>query len=53
MGAQVIAGIVVDSRCLAAGYPTAHIDFKFNAYCTRRVDQTDVTVPLAKAEGRP
>lgn len=45
-----LAGFVVavraDAICLAHGYPKTQIDFRGNAYCIKRVDQTDVVVPL-------
>lgn len=34
------------SACLAEGYAGAMVDWKFNAYCYKRVDQTDVVVRL-------
>lgn len=37
-------------RCLAAGYPKGEVSYTLDRYCIRRVDQTDVVVPLAKAE---
>lgn len=36
----------VKRACLALGYPDAQMDWTFEAYCTKRVDQTDVVVPL-------
>jgi hypothetical protein len=38
--------ITANRACLKAGYPEAKIDFTFNQYCIKRVDQTDVVVPL-------
>jgi hypothetical protein len=42
--------IVVQARteaaCLRAGYPGASVDVFLNQYCVKRVDQTDVVVPL-------
>jgi hypothetical protein len=34
--------------CLAYGYPAVKVDMALRAYCVRRVDQTDVVVPLDK-----
>lgn len=36
------------SRCLANGYPDARQDFMLRVYCVKRVDQTDVVVPLSE-----
>lgn len=33
-------------QCLAAGWPAAKVDYSLNQYCVKRVDQTDVVVPL-------
>ena len=37
----------IQSRCLRAGYLSFRVDYRLNAYCVKRVDQTDVVVPLA------
>lgn len=34
--------------CLDAGYPEYKQDWRFNGYCLKRVDQTDVVVPVEK-----
>lgn len=61
--AVLVAGVVVglssaiaygtaESRarraCLEAGYPSAQVDSHFNAYCIKRIDQTDTVVALKK-----
>jgi len=38
--------VLASSDCLDAGYPSAKIDYRFETYCIKRVDQTDVVVPL-------
>ena len=35
------------SSCLKYGYPTHRMDYKFTIYCVKRVNQTDVVVPLS------
>lgn len=37
------------AECLRLGFPHATVDFAYNAYCGRRVDQTDIVVPIAQA----
>lgn len=39
-------------QCLALGYPSARIDYMLTQYCVKRVDQTDVVVPLELAKER-
>lgn len=34
------------SKCLAAGYPDYKMTWNWHAYCVKRVNQTDVVVPL-------
>lgn len=34
------------SDCLGAGYKEGKVDFTLTAYCIKRVDQTDIVVPL-------
>jgi hypothetical protein len=47
VGQAVILNANVKSECLAAGYPNHEIDWSLNAYCIKRVNQTDVVVPFA------
>ena len=53
--ALVVVTFVVETRasarCLAAGYPESKTTVGFASYCVKRVDQTDVVVPLADAVG--
>lgn len=41
------AKMSASAECLAAGYPRAKINYTLTRYCIKRVDQTDVVVPLA------
>ena len=43
--------IFAQEVCLAHGYPNGRIDYKLNAYCVKRVNQTDFVVPLADVAG--
>lgn len=45
------AGVALHTQsvCLEAGYPSAKMSVGFSRYCIKRVDQTDIVVPLAKA----
>jgi len=36
----------VSSKCLQHGYPEGQIEYNLTAYCVKRVNQTDVVVPL-------
>jgi hypothetical protein len=44
----VMVGVVMatERACLKAGYREAHVDFTLNRYCVKRVEQTDVVIPL-------
>lgn len=50
----LVVGLVVSSRaeaqCLAAGYPGSSVTWNLRAYCVKRVNQTDVVVPLREVE---
>ena len=35
-------GMLVESRCAGRGYPGFKVTWDFEAYCIKRVDQTDV-----------
>lgn len=51
LGAVAVYGTVharANVECLSHGYPKAIVDMYLNAYCVRRVDQTDVVEPLEK-----
>lgn len=41
-----------ESKCLAMGYRSSNVDYTFTRYCVKRVDQTDIVVPLGIAEAR-
>ena len=41
-----VAEASAQAKCLAAGWPSAKVDYALTKYCVRRVDQTDVVVPL-------
>jgi hypothetical protein len=53
--AYVIAFLAVatSATCLEAGYPQGKVAWDFSRYCTRRVMQTDVVVPLAVIQQKP
>lgn len=38
------------STCLALGYRSVEIDASLAAYCIKRVDQTDIVVPIEEAK---
>lgn len=44
----VLVMLSAESDCLAFGYPHVNVSMNMTAYCTKRIDQTDVVVPLAK-----
>ena len=35
-----------ESQCFAAGYSKVRIDVMLNTYCGKRVNQTDIVIPL-------
>lgn len=37
---------ILGAECLRHGYPRAEVTWNFEQYCTKRVDQTDVVVPI-------
>lgn len=39
-----------ERRCLAAGYPHSNVTPWIERYCIKRVNQTDVVLPLTEAE---
>lgn len=41
----VTAG-AAESKCLAAGWREAKVDYALNVYCVKREDQTDIVKPL-------
>lgn len=38
----------LQSTCLERGYPSWQMSWDFSRYCVKRLDQTDVVVPLAE-----
>lgn len=49
-----VANMNTRSACLQHGYPIAKvIPFPYAKYCIKRVDQTDVVVPLESLEPKP
>jgi hypothetical protein len=36
------------TECLAAGYPGSALSLYLEVYCIKRVDQTDVVIPLSE-----
>jgi hypothetical protein len=38
----------VRSECLRAGYPEYRIAMTLEAYCVKRLDQTDIVVPFSE-----
>jgi hypothetical protein len=44
------AEAALENQCAAAGYPSSKVTWTFDRYCIKRVDQTDVVVPLGEVE---
>ena len=40
--------IATERACLRAGYPDYRVSFPLERYCVKRVDQSDVVVPLSR-----
>lgn len=47
-GAYAVAAGTSKAECLSYGYSRAEVDMYLVSYCVRRLDQTDVVVPLEK-----
>jgi hypothetical protein len=48
----IVAGgarVLTISACLHAGYPDGKVTWNLERFCVKRVDQTDVVVPLDEA----
>jgi len=43
---------VTQSACLSHGYPHGAVTVTFERYCSKRIDQTDVVVPLSEVRRR-
>lgn len=52
MGVFGCTTLVTKRACLQAGYPGAQVSFALERYCVKRVDQTDIVVPLESAVPR-
>lgn len=49
LGAILVVETQTKSVCLQRGYPGSSVTWNFHRYCIKRVDQTDVVVPLEEA----
>lgn len=49
IGFAILGGITGD-RCAKVGYPRATVTITLKRYCIKRVDQTDVVVPLSEVD---
>lgn len=47
--AFVFSALSAEKKCLVAGYPETQVDYTLEFYCVKRINQTDVVVPLRKA----
>lgn len=43
-----VIGVAAGSECSSLGYPKSIVSTSLTTYCVKRVDQTDVVVPLTK-----
>lgn len=51
----IVAGCVIipaDNYCVERGWHGASVTFSFKRFCESRINNTDVLVPLEKAENR-
>lgn len=44
----LVTGMVTERTCLAAGYSHSDIDALGNGYCIKRVNHTEVVVPVGR-----
>jgi hypothetical protein len=51
-GLMAICQVTTERACLRSGYPGAKVSFVLERYCVKRVDQTDVVVPLSVVRKR-
>lgn len=42
------AKFTANTKCLRFGYSSSKIDATFDSYCIKRVNQTDVVIPLSE-----
>ncbi len=52
IGVFFFRALYVDNECTKAGYRDSNVTWTFAAYCIKRVDQTDVVIPLDSARRR-
>jgi len=45
-----VVTVATEAKCLRAGYPTTHVAWSFEKYCTREENEYEVTVTLEEAE---
>ncbi len=53
VAAYALAETLTSRACLGAGYTAGRVTATFGRYCTARVDNSDVVLPLAEARRRP
>lgn len=41
-------GVIVDQRCLAAGWKASKVTWNFEAYCVREENEYEITTPLSQ-----
>ena len=44
--------VPAENYCIERGWAGASVTFSFKKFCTARIDQTDIIVPIEKAENR-
>ena len=47
-GAYGCQALKTESFCLERGWPDAKISWTFKGYCIKRVDQTDIVIPVSQ-----
>jgi hypothetical protein len=50
LGVFIVASVRTERACLVAGYSGMEIDFTLTGYCTKRVEQTDVVIPVSEID---
>jgi hypothetical protein len=48
-----LLGTLTERACLEAGYTAGRVTATWGRYCTARVDNSDVVLPLSEARRRP
>lgn len=46
LAAILIVDVPATNKCREMGWTSSKIDFKLNAYCYRRIDNTDYTISV-------